>query len=319
MDNEIKILIIEVNEINRLMNYDRSKTLNENLLINEQWSDWNYQTGNPFSQGQTQSWNRYVDEKTDDFVDFFEETKWHHIILPIAAIVISVGTAGIGGIIFAGILEAADAYLYYQEGDTTTAALATIFLLIPGGVLITRIPGVKNLIKEAGERGIGKLLTNIKRGLPLNSAERAAVNGISKQQDELYKLAIRYSNIVEKTSALMEMGLRGTVILLLHLARLPIFTLKWTIRIGGVLFAGNELLYRLTQYYDIKWEEHWGPKPTLTEEQLAVSDDVLVKAEEELNERATGQIKTINESEEPVIIEVEKVLTSFDVNQYVIN
>jgi hypothetical protein len=243
---------------------------------------------------------------------------FHHIFLPLASIVVGIATGGVGGIVLAGLIEAADAYLYYKEGDTTSAALTTIFMSIPGGMLISKIPGVEKLIKEVGEGAIGALLKKLYNKLPLNAAERKVVNEIAEHQDELYKLAARYTIIAEKAAALMEMGLRGTVILLLHLARLPIFTLKWTIRIGGVLFTGNELLYRLTQYYDIKWEEHWGPKPTLTEEQLAVPDDVLVKAEEELTERATSQINAINESEEATIIEVEKVLNSFDVSQYVI-
>jgi len=255
----------------------------------------------------------WEDRQTYDLEGF------HHYFLPIAAIIVSIATGGVAGIVLAGVLEAADAYMYYREGDTTTAALATIFMAIPGGVLISRIPGVKRLIKEAGEGAIGNLLKKVYDGLPLNAAETKVVNEIAEQQDELYKLSVRYTTIAKNAATLMSMGLRGITILLLNLSRLSIFTLKWSIRIGGVLFMGDELLYRLTQYYDIKWEEQWGPKPTLTEEQLAVPDDVLVKeANAELTERATVQIKTINESEEATIKEVEKVLNSIDINDYVI-
>jgi hypothetical protein len=59
-------------------------------------------------------------------------------------------------------IGAADAQLYWNEGDYPSAALASVFALLPGigGALSTKIPGIKAL----GQEGMNKLASKIIKG-----------------------------------------------------------------------------------------------------------------------------------------------------------
>ncbi len=78
-------------------------------------------------------------------------------------LVLGIATAFIpyvGPFISAGI-GMADAKLYWDEGDKTSASLAAVFSLLPGvGGVVTKIPGIKAL----GKKGMDKLASKIIKG-----------------------------------------------------------------------------------------------------------------------------------------------------------
>jgi len=74
-------------------------------------------------------------------------------------------SAGIGG---------ADARLYWEEGDKTTAAVVAAFSLLPG---ISLIPGAK----ELGKKGMAKLLSKIIKGEKFTPLENQVAKEIGKE------------------------------------------------------------------------------------------------------------------------------------------
>ena len=146
--------------------------------------------------------------------DTMEKVMDPHIWLPVASIVVGLLTGGVGGILLSAAFEIADAKLYLNEGDTEAAALATIFLLIPGGMLLNKVPFIKNFSSKAIKIFMDKIL----KRLPLNPVESKLLREMSGQQNELYRIAITYGQIANKLASLMELGLRGSVIGLLKLS-----------------------------------------------------------------------------------------------------
>lgn len=84
----------------------------------------------------------------------------------------------VGPFISAGF-GAADAELYYKEGDKTSAALAAVFALLPGILKVTfKIPGIKTL----GQKGMAKLASKLIVGDKLfTSLETQVAKEISKE------------------------------------------------------------------------------------------------------------------------------------------
>jgi hypothetical protein len=68
-------------------------------------------------------------------------------------------------------IGAADAQLYWNEGDYPSAALASVFALLPGigGVLSTKIPGIKDLGQEGMKKLASKIIKGEKTLTPLES------------------------------------------------------------------------------------------------------------------------------------------------------
>lgn len=238
-----------------------------------------------------------------------------HIWLPVASIAVGLLTGGIGGLLLSAAFEIADAALYLQQGDTETAALATIFLLIPGGMLLNRIPSVKNFTSKAINIFMGKVLNK----LPLNATETKLLREIGEQQDELYRLAITYGKISEKMAVLMKLGLKGSVIGLLKLSLVLTRITKWTFRIGTVWWSFDSLLFRLTEYFNMNYENITGKSPpTLTEEQKSQNIDEIVNySEEELNLKFKTEAENLSKEQEETLENINNVFKGFDINQYV--
>jgi len=114
---------------------------------------------------------------------------------------LALGTAFIpfvGPFISAGI-GAADASLYYREGDKRAAALTGVFSLLPfSGRIIKLIPGIKQL----GTKGMALLASKIGKGQALTKAETEIANAIKKYlpetQEELSKMAPKLKGVVKE-------------------------------------------------------------------------------------------------------------------------
>lgn len=116
--------------------------------------------------------------------------------------ILGIGTSFIpfiGPFISAGI-GAADASLYYKEGDKMSASLAGIFFMLP---LIGKIPAVRNL----GERGIKNIVSKLKnRGKGLTKSELGVINQIKNSEgvirDELMNAGKRLAPLTKQIYSL---------------------------------------------------------------------------------------------------------------------
>jgi|688.fasta_scaffold141578_2 hypothetical protein len=95
-------------------------------------------------------------------------------------------------------IGAADAQLYWNEGDYPSAALASVFALLPGigGALSTKIPGIKAL----GQEGMNKLASKIIKGeKTLTPLESQVTKQIGKES-QLIKSEVKKVLSLEKNS-----------------------------------------------------------------------------------------------------------------------
>jgi len=146
------------------MNYDPSKSLNEN--IEEQMGEKPWMT----PRGMSYSENL----KALQGPPLTKEQR--HLLMDIAAF----GTLFIpviGPAISLGI-ELANAGLYYAEGDKEGAGFALAFALIPMGELVGKIPAVKKL----GRDGLASLIKKARTGGKLTKTEAEAVEQINKNK-----------------------------------------------------------------------------------------------------------------------------------------
>src|SRR6056300_358143 len=161
------------------MNYDPSKTLNEN--IQEQGSadifvDQRamYLAGIEYNEYKTQQW----EASNKSLKQIGEWLQDPHVLLPLGALIVTVATGGIGGLVVAGLLEAADVALYIEEGDYTSAGLGAIFLLIPGAQLVRRLG-----VGEITEKQIKTLINKVSKGLDLTPFERKIIQAIDDNKN----------------------------------------------------------------------------------------------------------------------------------------
>jgi hypothetical protein len=146
------------------MNYDPSKSLNENIEEQMGEKPWMTPRGMSYSQNL----------KSQQLKPLSKEDR--HLLMDIAA----VGTFFIpvvGPFLSLGI-ELANAGLYYSEGDKEGAGFALAFALIPMGELVGKIPAVKKL----GRNGLASLIRKARTGGKLTKAETEAVEQINKNK-----------------------------------------------------------------------------------------------------------------------------------------
>ena len=163
------------------MNYDPSKTLNEN--IQEQGSADRFVDQRAMSLAGI-DYNDYKKQQWDASNKALEQIgEWlqdPHVLLPLAAIILTFATGGIAGLAVAGLLEAADVALYIKEGDYTSAGLGAIFLLIPGVQLVRRLG-----VGEITENQIKTLINKVSKGLDLNTFERKIIQAIDDNKNRI--------------------------------------------------------------------------------------------------------------------------------------
>jgi hypothetical protein len=85
----------------------------------------------------------------------------------------------VGPFVSAGI-GLADAAMYAKEGKNGEAGVAAVFSLLPGiGVVVSKIPGVKQL----GQKGMQLLATKFLTKAPLNAVEQGVITGINLNKE----------------------------------------------------------------------------------------------------------------------------------------
>jgi len=142
-----------------IMNYDVSKTLSENIT-NEQ-----VLTGIGILRPDT-SFNFVKWIKSFDTHDWFTT-------IQLALVFLGLFTGGITSVIamgLAGVAGLAEAKLYYDEGDPYMGTLMLIFGLIPGDEIL-KLPGIGEIVKKYGVKGVQELIKKNKEGVKLTSNE----------------------------------------------------------------------------------------------------------------------------------------------------
>lgn len=220
------------------MNYDSSKTLNEN--IKEQ------------SMGGMMSPAYMSNPKNiKDFGDSFQTIgdliyEYRHGLMDIAAI----GTFFIpyvGPLISAGI-ELTNAEMYRREGDPYTAGLSLAFALIPFGELINKIPAVKKLGKNGLKSLIIKFSDNSSK---ITKLEKEVLEGLNKNKNWISKKVSKEATELVLRKSLSKISLYQIIKTVYKLGKKnPLkFTLtKLGLQIGGVWYTWD----RLAEIYGIK-------------------------------------------------------------------
>jgi len=247
-----------------------------------------------------------------------------HFWLPVASTLITIFTGGVGGLILSGVLELADVALYLQQDRGTEAALGTIFLAIPAGQLLNRIP----LVKQFSSKTLKVFMDKIYKKLPLNALEEKLLQSIISNKDELLRLSQKYVNTSQKLSNLIKLGGLGSITALLKLAKFSNTISKWSVRIGTVVYTFDQLLLKLSDYYgnSLKQQPEYKStiaqnNTTLTEEQKNQDINLVVKeSEPALEKKATEESEfVISQQNEETINELNEALASINIEDFVIN
>jgi hypothetical protein len=111
----------------------------------------------------------------------------------------------IGPIISMGV-GAADAALYYKEGDKSSAALAAVFAVLPGigSVVTKKIPGIITL----GQKGMSKLASKIIKGEKTFTPLEAQVAKQIEKESQLIKSEVKKAWDLERKSVKQSKGVR---------------------------------------------------------------------------------------------------------------
>ena len=159
---------IQVQDINRLMYYDRSKTINEQFI--------NPMLGMPITM------------TNPVFIDPY---KYRHEILDVLAIG-AMFVPYIGPVLSIGI-DLGNAALYYHEGDKAMAGLIAAFAIIPFGELVRMVPGVK----KGGIELITRALQKAKAGKGSSKAEADVIESVVENSSKINRKAKR--ELLKKT------------------------------------------------------------------------------------------------------------------------
>jgi hypothetical protein len=246
-----------------------------------------------------------------------------HIALPLASIPL-VFWGGTIGLAISGILEVADFMLYVKEGDWLIAAMAGVFLVIPGGQLIKKIPAVENFTSKTLGPAIKKIVNN----LPLNQFEKELSKQILENKNWLKENYVRYSksilskakNPAVKSSVksfsnrlLSKYGVKVLINLILKLVKMGVWSTKWTIRITKV---GVAVYYTVVQLAK-KLEEKFGEikeldnfsnneKKLTPEQEKQPVDEVWEESKDKLENDVNEKIGNVSPEE------INKLEKSFD-------
>ena len=215
------------------MNYDTSKTLNEN--IQEQGSADRFvdmramsMAGIEYSDYMKQQWN--PKPLTSD---------QKHLLMDIAAVG-AFFIPVVGPYISLG-LELANAGMYYAEGDEYMTGLSLAFAMIPFSDLVLKIPAVKKL----GRDGLASLIKKSRAGSNLTKTEFEVVEQIGKKVDEVKRLASTAAKTLEKLKTLLNRAKFSDIVYMMYKLskKYPkLFSIsKVAIPIGGVMYGWDKI------------------------------------------------------------------------------
>ena len=245
------------------MNYDSSKTLNENIKEQSRFElDFNRTYSDPKKAAQA---NREMSE----FV-----SEYRHELIDIASIGFFF-IPGVGPLISLG-LELANSGLYYSEGDKYMAGFSLAFAFIPGAELFAKIPSIKKL----GRDGLASLIKKARSGGKLTKIELEVAEQIGKNADEIKKLATTWGKTIERLENLLSNAKFSDIVYMMYKLskKYPkLFTLsKVTIQIGGVMYGWD----KIAEIYGIGDEQSTPQKQKVNQEDF---DKYYENHKEEVN------------------------------------
>ena len=260
---------IHIQEISRLMNYDRSKTLLEQETMFTRNLDRIY--SNPKS---AEKFNNEIHKYRHEILDGLAILTF---FIPVVGPALSLG------------LELGNAALYAAEGDTEMAAMAGAFALIPGGEYIRQIPAIKNISKST----IIKTFQKANKGKALSKADQEILEAVAENSNKIGRLA-KWGALTKMLSAFAKLSLKQRLIVLYKMLKLfpgmgaqGTGLLNMAFQIGGILYT----VPRLLQIFGID-----GSDPDA--EAIAALESAWGSAnDEELNEALEGAFNLLPEDE----------------------
>ena len=219
------------------MNYDSSKTLNEN--IEEQMGEKPWMTPRGMSYDEHINVLGRLPELTSDE---------KHLLMDIAAVG-AFFIPVVGPAISLG-LELANAGMYYAEGDKYGAGFALAFSLIPMGELVGKIPAVKKL----GRDGLASLIKKARVGGKLTKTEAEAVEQITKNQKWVTLKAAKEAGKLFVKTKLKKASLKDIVYAMYKYSKKH--PTKFSLAKNGLMIGGIWYTYdKLAKKYGIGEEE----------------------------------------------------------------
>ena len=230
----------EILRIDQLMNYNRSKTLFEQIPPSVMDRRLGITRKNARATNMTVADYEskvYGAEGADAFIDVVTDP---HVFLPALAIVLSIASAGTASPLAAALLaggslglEAIDASLYWKEGEYASAGITALFALFPAAQLAKAL-GVK-ILGEVTEAEIKTISNKLKNKLDLTAKEAKVVNAIAENQTKINRMIYMRSAKVLTAELLGKLSGLGLIRALLKMAKLGIISWKMTWRFTGIV------------------------------------------------------------------------------------
>lgn len=209
----------------KIRHIQNSNLLLESRLINEQNPTPSYSWGgSSMGTGTTPVYNQLTGKAEDPNItqtrgynalqgkdDWWGQSKFDynksvdetgHLVLAGASVVFAVIGGGWIGALIGGGVQLFDAAKYYQEGDSYMAGLTTLFTLIPGSSLVSKIPGLKKMSAPAIKQLSSKLSNFVKTGKKpvLDVVETEVMEQLGKNSDEVSKLLSQTASDAAQTT-----------------------------------------------------------------------------------------------------------------------
>ena len=307
------------------MNYNPSKTLVENRRLMEQPEGvMDRRTGITAQNAKTLGMSQGEYEKKlqqqaskslESFTDFVSDP---HFFLPASAALLTIMTGGVGGLVIAGILEAADVYLYIKEKKYTDAGIGIVFAMIPGGMLIRRLG-----VGEIAEQEVKVLLKKLKQGLDLTNKEKKIIESIDRNKSWIARNVAQQSAKVLSRKILAKYTGRKLLIAILYMIKYGLIPYRFGWRVaalGGAFITAMQLGKILgigiqgLDYRNVELPENYVKLKPKQKEQ--VKKDILqqvIEQSPEIKEMATKEVDAIiNTSDEEKVKYINRQLEKLD-------
>jgi len=235
-----------IQEILLKMNYDPSMTLKENIQLLEQpegvmdrrtFIASQNAKALGMSQGEYEKkLQQQASKSLDSFKEFITDP---HVFLPVAAIGVGLLTGGVGGFVLGGLIELADAAIYYKEGKPEEFGIALVFALIPGIM--------KLLPKKFTSEVVKNFLKKLKLGGPLNKIEQELAQWIESNKNWLVRESLKYANRHYIKTLISKCTLRQSIGLMLYLMKLGVISAKYSVMVPVVVVGGGYVLFTIVE------------------------------------------------------------------------
>jgi hypothetical protein len=311
------------------MNYNPSKTLVENTKLMEQPEGVmdrrigiTAQNAKAVGMSQGEYEKKLQQQASKSLESFTEFISDPHFFLPASAAVITIMTGGVGGLVIAGVLEAADIALYVKEKDYTSAGIGMVFAMIPGGMLISKL-GVGKITKQE----VKILLKKIKEGLDLTNKEKKIVQSIEQNKSWIAKNVAKQSAKVLSRKILTKYTGKKLLIAIFYMIKYGLIPYRFGWRVtalGGGFITAMQLGKILgigiqgLDYRNVELPENYVKLNPKQKEQ--VKKDILqqvIEQSPEIKVMATKEVDDIiNTSDEEkvkyITIQLEKLDSELD-------